>query len=122
MTEPLLQLTVLEARVLGALIEKEVTTPDQYPLSINSLRLACNQKSNRDPLMETDESAVQEPGKSGALAVEFDLARALARTRTLLFLHILLGICFLCQRLRISSSARFSMEWNEAWCPQPSHS
>ena len=60
MTEPFLQLTVLEARVLGALIEKEVTTPDQYPLSINSLRLACNQKSNRDPFMETDESAIQE--------------------------------------------------------------
>ena len=60
MTEPLLQLTVLEARVLGALIEKEVTTPDQYPLSINSLKLACNQKSNRDPFIETDESAVQE--------------------------------------------------------------
>jgi len=59
-TEPFLQLTVLEARVLGALIEKEVTTPDQYPLSINSLKLACNQKSNRDPLMEADESAVQE--------------------------------------------------------------
>lgn len=60
MTEPVLQLTVLEARVLGALIEKEVTTPDQYPLSINSLRLACNQKSNRVPFMETDESAVQD--------------------------------------------------------------
>jgi uncharacterized protein YceH (UPF0502 family) len=58
--EPFLQLTVLEARVLGALIEKEVTTPDQYPLSINSLRLACNQKSNRDPFMEMDESDVQE--------------------------------------------------------------
>jgi uncharacterized protein YceH (UPF0502 family) len=59
-TEPSLQLTLLEARVLGALIEKEITTPDQYPLSINSLKLACNQKSNRDPFMETDESAVQE--------------------------------------------------------------
>jgi uncharacterized protein YceH (UPF0502 family) len=59
-TEPVLQLTVLQARVLGALIEKEVTTPDQYPLSINSLRLACNQKSNRDPFMETDEATVQE--------------------------------------------------------------
>lgn len=58
MTEPQLQLTALEARVLGSLIEKEVTTPDQYPLSINSLKLACNQKSNRDPLMETDDSAV----------------------------------------------------------------
>lgn len=60
MTEPVLQLTVLEGRVLGALIEKEITTPDQYPLSINSLKLACNQKSNRDPIMESDESAVQE--------------------------------------------------------------
>lgn len=60
MTEPILQLTALEARILGALIEKQVTTPDQYPLSVNSLRLACNQKSNRDPFMETDESAVQE--------------------------------------------------------------
>ncbi len=45
MPEPQLQLTALEARVLGALMEKEVTTPDQYPLSINSLKLACNQKS-----------------------------------------------------------------------------
>jgi uncharacterized protein len=59
-TDSVLQLTDLEARVLGALIEKEVTTPDQYPLSLNSLRLACNQKSNRDPLMEADEPAVQE--------------------------------------------------------------
>ena len=47
-TEPIL-LTAAEARVLGALIEKEVTTPDYYPLSLNALINACNQRSNREP-------------------------------------------------------------------------
>jgi uncharacterized protein len=47
-----------EARVLGSLIEKEITTPDYYPLSLNAVVNACNQKSNRDPVMELDESAV----------------------------------------------------------------
>lgn len=49
-----------EARVIGALIEKQITTPDQYPLSLNSLTSACNQKSNRDPVLELDESTVQQ--------------------------------------------------------------
>ena len=49
-----------EARVLGALMEKETTTPDYYPLSLNALINACNQKSNRDPVMNLDESAVRE--------------------------------------------------------------
>lgn len=49
-----------EARVLGALIEKEITTPDYYPLSLNALMNACNQKSNREPVMELDEDAVRE--------------------------------------------------------------
>ena len=49
----------VEARVLGALIEKEVTTPDYYPLSLNALMNACNQKNNRDPVMTLDESAVR---------------------------------------------------------------
>jgi uncharacterized protein len=53
-------LTALEARVIGALIEKEITTPDQYPLSINALVNACNQKSNREPVMELDEAQVQD--------------------------------------------------------------
>jgi uncharacterized protein len=53
-------LTALEARVLGALVEKEITTPDQYPLSLNSLTNACNQKTNRDPVLELDERTVQE--------------------------------------------------------------
>lgn len=52
-------LTEVEARVLGALIEKEVTTPEYYPLSLNALMNACNQKSNRDPLMHLDEQAVR---------------------------------------------------------------
>ncbi len=54
-----LELNVLEARVIGCLIEKQITTPDQYPLSLNALVNACNQKSNRDPVLEIEESAVQ---------------------------------------------------------------
>jgi uncharacterized protein YceH (UPF0502 family) len=54
------QLTSLEARVIGCLIEKAITTPDQYPLSLNALVNACNQKSNRDPMMDLSESAVQQ--------------------------------------------------------------
>jgi hypothetical protein len=53
------ELDSLEARVIGCLIEKQVTTPDQYPLSLNSLVSACNQKSNREPVMSLDESTVQ---------------------------------------------------------------
>ncbi|MEZ9914529.1 YceH family protein [Vibrio breoganii] len=54
----LLQLSPLEARIIGCLIEKEVTTPDYYPLSLNSLTTACNQKSNRDPVMELSDAEV----------------------------------------------------------------
>src|SRR5690606_8270632 len=46
-------------RVLGALIEKEFTTPDNYPLSLNALLAACNQSSNRDPVLELDEATVR---------------------------------------------------------------
>lgn len=49
-----------EVRVLGALVEKEITTPDYYPLSLNALMNACNQKSNRHPVMNVDEDAVRE--------------------------------------------------------------
>jgi uncharacterized protein len=55
-----IELTALEARVIGCLIEKAITTPDQYPLSLNALVNACNQKSNRDPVMDLSESAVQQ--------------------------------------------------------------
>lgn len=54
-----LQLSPDEIRVIGCLIEKSITTPDQYPLSINSLTNACNQKSNRDPVLELSERDVQ---------------------------------------------------------------
>ena len=50
----------VEIRVLGCLIEKQRTTPDVYPLSLNALRLACNQSTNRDPVVEYDEQAVVE--------------------------------------------------------------
>ena len=50
-------LSAIEARVLGALIEKEMTTPDYYPLTLNALVAACNQKNNRDPVMQIDEAA-----------------------------------------------------------------
>ncbi|MBE4591464.1 DUF480 domain-containing protein [Vibrio navarrensis] len=53
-----IELTAVEARVIGCLIEKEVTTPDQYPLSLNALTNACNQKSNREPVMNLSESDV----------------------------------------------------------------
>ena len=53
-----IKLTDVEARVLGALVEKEITTPEYYPLSLNALVNACNQKSNREPVMNLDEAAV----------------------------------------------------------------
>ncbi|HRP35224.1 MAG TPA: DUF480 domain-containing protein [Gammaproteobacteria bacterium] len=53
------ELTPLEARVIGSLIEKEITTPDQYPLTLNALTAACNQKSNREPVLELSGGEVQ---------------------------------------------------------------
>jgi uncharacterized protein len=52
-------LTPMEARVLGSLVEKEITTPEYYPLSLNAILNAANQKSNRDPVMDLDEDAVR---------------------------------------------------------------
>jgi len=53
-------LTPVEARVVGCLLEKQVTTPDQYPMSLNGVVTACNQKSNREPVMSLSENAVQD--------------------------------------------------------------
>ena len=53
-----MELTPVEIRVLGCLVEKEATTPEVYPLSTNSLRLACNQRSSRDPVVDYDEGEV----------------------------------------------------------------
>jgi uncharacterized protein len=55
-----LKLTETEVRVLGSLIEKDITTPEYYPLSLNALVNACNQKSNRDPVMQLNEDAVRD--------------------------------------------------------------
>ncbi len=55
-----MDLTAEDVRVLGSLIEKELTTPEQYPLTTNSLRLACNQKTNRDPVVELSEVQVDQ--------------------------------------------------------------
>jgi uncharacterized protein YceH (UPF0502 family) len=55
-----MHLTPTEARVLGALIEKEITTPEYYPLSLNALVNACNQKNNREPVMALDEVEVRQ--------------------------------------------------------------
>jgi len=55
-----IELNEVECRVLGALVEKEATTPEYYPLSLNALMNACNQKSNREPVMNLDEAAVRD--------------------------------------------------------------
>jgi uncharacterized protein len=55
-----MNLNLYETRVIGCLIEKSITTPEQYPLSLNALVNACNQRSNRDPVLELKETAVQE--------------------------------------------------------------
>lgn len=66
------KLTEPEQRVLGCLIEKRFTTPDQYPLTLNSLRLACNQTTNRDPVVNYDETTVREAAQRLA---KYGLAR-----------------------------------------------
>ena len=54
------ELSPEQIRVLGCLLEKQRTTPDAYPLSLNSLRLACNQSTNRDPIVEYDEAVIRD--------------------------------------------------------------
>jgi uncharacterized protein YceH (UPF0502 family) len=62
------RLSAVELRVLGSLLEKQRTTPDQYPLSLNSLRLACNQQTSREPVMNLDEDEVRDAVRSLANA------------------------------------------------------
>lgn len=71
----------VEMRVLGCLIEKQRTTPDVYPLSLNSLRLACNQSTNRDPVVDYDEQTVVEALRRLALRGWTRLASAGGRAR-----------------------------------------
>jgi uncharacterized protein len=60
MHAPAFRLTAAEVRILGCLLEKQRTTPDAYPLSLNALRLACNQATNRDPVVDYDEATIRD--------------------------------------------------------------
>jgi len=85
---PELQLNVTEARVLGCLLEKEATTPAYYPLTLNSLQAACNQSSNRDPVMQLEEGAIDRALvglRLKGLVVQLQIAGA----RSMKFKHIL---------------------------------
>jgi uncharacterized protein len=77
-------LDAVEARVLGSLIEKEITTSEYYPLSLNALVNACNQKSSRDPVMQLDESAVRE---ALTRLEDLDLAGRVHDSRVIKFEH-----------------------------------
>ncbi len=81
-----MQLTAEEIRVLGALVEKEATTPDQYPLSTNALTNACNQKSSRDPVVSYDQRLVAE---TMLLLRPAGLARTVISGRTEKHRHVL---------------------------------
>jgi uncharacterized protein len=84
----MLTLTAAEVRVLGALIEKGITTPEYYPLSLNALVNACNQKSSRDPVMELSEADV----RSALFELEkIGLVRVLADSRVSKFEHLAYG-------------------------------
>jgi uncharacterized protein len=78
----------VEVRVLGCLLEKQRTTPDTYPLSLNALRLACNQATNRDPVVEYDEQTVVEALRRLALKGWTRLASG-AGSRTRKYRHLL---------------------------------
>ncbi|MDD5757773.1 MAG: YceH family protein [Desulfobulbaceae bacterium] len=87
-------LSDVEARVLGSLIEKSLTTPDYYPLSLVALTTACNQKSNRDPIFDFDETTVVralDSLKEKQLAVQSDASRVPKYAETFLHRHSLLG-------------------------------
>jgi uncharacterized protein YceH (UPF0502 family) len=77
-------LTTVEARVLGALIEKEITTPEYYPLSLNALTNACNQKSNRDPVLQLEEHEIR---KALNHLESQALVRSIAESRATKFEH-----------------------------------
>jgi hypothetical protein len=84
----MLMLNVVEVRVLGALIEKGITTPEYYPLSLNALVNACNQKSSRDPVMELSEADV----RTALFEMEqMGLVRVLADARVSKFEHLAYG-------------------------------
>lgn len=73
-----------EARVIGCMLEKQITTPEQYPLSLNSLTTACNQKTNREPVMELGESEVQQ---TLDLLLRKHIIRSVSGSRTMKYEH-----------------------------------
>ena len=83
-----MELTAEEARVLGSLVEKQLTTPQQYPLTLNAVIGACNQSTNRDPVVSYDEDTVRHALTQLA---GYDLARAVYRagSRTAKYRHLL---------------------------------
>jgi uncharacterized protein YceH (UPF0502 family) len=84
----MLTLNIAEVRVLGALIEKGITTPEYYPLSLNALVNACNQKSSRDPVMELSEADV----RTALFELEqLGLVRVLSDARVSKFEHLAYG-------------------------------
>jgi len=85
---PELQLSVTEARVLGCLLEKEATTPAYYPLTLNSLQAACNQSSNRDPVMHLEEDAIDK-ALVGLRLKGLVVQLQIAGSRSLKYKHIL---------------------------------
>lgn len=90
-------LNQLEIRVLGCLIEKSVTTPEYYPLTLAALTAACNQKSNRQPVIQTDEKEVVR-ALDGLREKKLASAVALANSRVMKYRHTLLDIIHLTDR------------------------
>ena len=80
----------VEIRVVGCLIEKQRTTPEAYPLSLNSLRLACNQATNRDPVVDYDEATVSEALRRLALRGWTRLSSG-ASSRACKYRHLMAG-------------------------------
>jgi uncharacterized protein YceH (UPF0502 family) len=85
-------LNTVEARVLGCLLEKSITTPDYYPLTVNSVVAACNQKSNRDPIMSVDEETARKT--LDALRYEHHIVWEVSQagSRTLKYKHDVAGV------------------------------
>src|SRR6204780_1180583 len=69
-----MNLSASETRVLGCMLEKQLTTPDIYPLTLNSLRLACNQSTNRDPVVDYDDAILRAPKYRHLLAEALPMA------------------------------------------------
>ena len=97
-------LNEVEVRVLGALVEKEITTPEYYPLSLNALVNACNQKSNREPVMQLEENTVRDALLSLHLSIYVSLRCA---PRSMLVLQLDVFPKFVAESSRAAAQGRF---------------